>query len=955
MSKRARPNPEEGDVHEDTPEYFYQRHYQCGHTISRFGWYNPELYNQFKAGRMPSVHLPTFCSDCKSRRELEGNDLNIHTNMLRGQINNYVVKLDDFSRRMNQQECELERLRAKSAKDDAELKKLRQASEYQPGDINLQVFSQGMYRVDKEAEVKKLAALVKANEAEVEKQKSVVYRQGMELGDLRKKVKDFEEFNGGYIIDGVLAPHPPPKQPLQIQNTTIQNPNMQLLRSNGVLAPSVQNPNLQPLGSPTKNPLPVQTPNQQDTIKEKKLKLIATMGYINPIASGFSSLKHGLREHKWDPFIKSLFAELGEAVRRNDWEEIRAVHEKTHSFAKTFDNDFRERIEKAEEEIIKQCEEGVQRLLGAMFVQTREVERYAKVNNSRFFQHRPVSRDYWTREHRCHFILPLRTSIATIPQPHPFVDRLRKDHHLTSAFIAMPPSCTTTGTTWETCGHSIYQHQPWCKHPGNCTKNSLLQQGTCPSCTQIDYYPTAEPPVLPSHLRANGSNSESKTAVKIKKEPEDDKENMALVKKETPMLPDDYLKSEYEKHKKELAEQSGNMNMSKGEAGGSALFGRAMENKGESSGTLGSGLFGTAAKEEKNGKEYFLELQIKQLEEKLEAARLREVEKSVKIGNLQAQVVMLRDTPTQRGYASGSSTVTRSSEFQSPNFARITGSGPYAENALPTAKPFIDVRESIKGNRENANKGSQVGHWPDMRAQNGGPINDGQHASQSKASLPNQGPRPQVVKNGKPETVPPPKQGQTPTLPRDEKSAPKQAFNALEGPVFRHQADEYLNGPVTQAAGGAPDLATPVQHSNTNANTQLQPYVESQVSAQAPADGAQIGAPQPQAPSAAEEAIKKQLFDVAAISFSSQLTIKLLTLKDAVKMDHLDEWFDKQVKHNFKCAQELNFSKLVDGYRNFVDWIGNNINVEEEDINSALKDCESMVQVLIDVEAILSG
>ena len=366
MSKRARPNPEEGDVHEDTPEYFYQRHYQCGHTISRFGWYNPELYNQFKAGRMPSVHLPTFCSDCKSRRELEGNDLDIHTNMLRGQINNYVVKLDDFSRRMNQQEGELERLRAKSAKDDAELKKLRQASEYQPGDINLQVFSQGMYRVDKEAEVKKLAALVKANEAEVEKQKSIVYRQGMELGDLRKKVKDFEEFNGGYIIDGVLAPHPPPKQPLQIQNTTIQNPNMQLLRSNGVLAPSVQNPNLQPLGSPTKNPLPAQAPNQQDTIKEKKLKLIATMGYINPIASGFSSLKHGLGEHKWDPFIKSLFAELGEAVRRNDWEEIRAVHEKTHSFAKAFDNDFRERIEKAEEVIIKQCEEGVQRLLGVM-------------------------------------------------------------------------------------------------------------------------------------------------------------------------------------------------------------------------------------------------------------------------------------------------------------------------------------------------------------------------------------------------------------------------------------------------------------------------------------------------------------------------------------------------------------------------------------------------------------
>jgi uncharacterized protein YdcH (DUF465 family) len=77
-------------------------------------------------------------------------------------------------------------------------------------------------------------------------------------------------------------------------------------------------------------------------------------------------MKHGFGEHKWDPFIKSLFAELGEPVRRNDWEEIHAVHEKKHSFSKVFDSELSERIGKAEEEIVRLCEEGVQRLLGAM-------------------------------------------------------------------------------------------------------------------------------------------------------------------------------------------------------------------------------------------------------------------------------------------------------------------------------------------------------------------------------------------------------------------------------------------------------------------------------------------------------------------------------------------------------------------------------------------------------------
>ena len=93
---------------------------------------------------------------------------------------------------------------------------------------------------------------------------------------------------------------------------------------------------------------------------------MTTMGYINPIALGFKTLKQGLEEHFCWPFVKSLLSELQEAVRRNNWEAICDIHDRLQSFAVAFDNDLKERIEKAEQEIVKQCEEGVQRLLGAM-------------------------------------------------------------------------------------------------------------------------------------------------------------------------------------------------------------------------------------------------------------------------------------------------------------------------------------------------------------------------------------------------------------------------------------------------------------------------------------------------------------------------------------------------------------------------------------------------------------
>lgn len=106
---------------------------------------------------------------------------------------------------------------------------------------------------------------------------------------------------------------------------------------------------------------------QKQASELQNLKIVTTTGYINPIASGFSTLKNGLVEHRWDPFVLSLFTELEEAVRRNDYEEICEIHDRMQSFAEAFDNELKERIEKAEKEIIKQCEEGVERLLAVMF------------------------------------------------------------------------------------------------------------------------------------------------------------------------------------------------------------------------------------------------------------------------------------------------------------------------------------------------------------------------------------------------------------------------------------------------------------------------------------------------------------------------------------------------------------------------------------------------------------
>jgi len=290
--------------------YYYQGHFsKCSHTINRFGWINSQLNDQFKEGRMPSFCKDDFCSDCKSRLELAGNNLDNHTTYLRNQINQYVTKLDEFSRRMSTQAAELQNLRLKSAKDDAELESLRNALHAQTANVNPQVLARQRMEKEKNAEIEKPMASLKANEAEAKKRKIIANRQAMELGESRKKVK----------------------QPTPAVNPTTAN----LI-------------NMTPFA---------------ETVNGKAILEMSTIGFIAPILFGFTNLKVELTEHKWSPFVSSLFTELQEAVRRNSWEDICEIHDRMQSFAEAFDNDFKEKVAKAEKEIVEQCKAGLQHVL----------------------------------------------------------------------------------------------------------------------------------------------------------------------------------------------------------------------------------------------------------------------------------------------------------------------------------------------------------------------------------------------------------------------------------------------------------------------------------------------------------------------------------------------------------------------------------------------------------------
>jgi hypothetical protein len=307
-------------------EYAFQRRYRgCGHTLNYFGGCNEKTDAQFRAGDQPFVHLDGECTDCKLRQVYPVGKILHNITSVRNSFDAFVKKLHEFS-------TENRQLKTSISKKDIEIQKTReQSTEYRDAWTRVLAIEK-----NQNVELQTLRQEKEDQEAKIVKLRKTISQQGQELGTLRKKIN---ESKGS-----------PTEIKLCVKNTS--------------------NPNLQALGPPqqslTENSLAAQNLNLQGTAREKKLKLIATMGYINPITSGFNTLKQGLEEHVWWPFVKSLLSELQEAVRRNNWEEICDIHDRLQSFAVAFDNDLKERVEKAEQEIVKQCEEGVQRLLGAM-------------------------------------------------------------------------------------------------------------------------------------------------------------------------------------------------------------------------------------------------------------------------------------------------------------------------------------------------------------------------------------------------------------------------------------------------------------------------------------------------------------------------------------------------------------------------------------------------------------
>jgi hypothetical protein len=310
-------------------EYAYQERYdECGHTIHIFGRRNERTDAQFEAGDQPLVHLDGDCEDCKVRQVYRDGKFNIRLEItsVRNLFDEYVKKLHEFS-------TENMQLKTSIIKKDIEIQKIREQSAEYRDDCTKRVLRIERKQAD---ELHTLRREKRDSEAEIAKLRKTISQQDQTLGTLHKKTYESKE--------------PPTENNLAVKNTSIQN--LQALEP--------------PRQSLTENSLAAQHPSLQEPARDKNLKLIATMGYINPIALGFSTLKQGLEEHAWWPFVKSLLSELQEAVRRNNWEEICDIHDRLQTFAVAFDNDLKERVETAEQEIVKQCEEGLQRLLGAM-------------------------------------------------------------------------------------------------------------------------------------------------------------------------------------------------------------------------------------------------------------------------------------------------------------------------------------------------------------------------------------------------------------------------------------------------------------------------------------------------------------------------------------------------------------------------------------------------------------
>jgi hypothetical protein len=511
------------------------------------------------------------------------------------------------------------------------------------------------------------------------------------------------------------------------------------------------------------------------------------------------------------------------------------------------------------------------------------------------------------------------TSPSSSPRP---ITELRLPHLRARHQITMPP-CATTGTTWVICGHSIYQHQPSCKRASSrCTKRSTIQPGLCPSCTQLDFYSSAAPPQLPSLARA--SDSEPMTPVKIKKEPVDENENSALVKMEQPMDPDEYLRSEYEKHKKALTER--------------ALVGKSGNGNASSEGSGVNGLLGGAIKEEKNGKEYSLEFHIKQLEAKLEQAELREAEKNVEIGNLQTQVGMLRDPPTQRGYVMTMSAATLSTSMD--EFAN-TAESPFKQVAGPEERELLlramDAERIRTNGAQVLDRFQQERKLAQQQIEVREQIRANRAAAGGQAQVSGQGHgNSQVQANAQPHPHPHTNNG----------NAAANIDWRLR--VEREKAEQQLSRQQSQENGG--------QECNGNQhNSQVQLDAQAQAHDN---DQVQVSGQQRQV-TPEFGGSKEKLLHIAAITFTAPMVTKVANLKSALASPRLEVWFDKQIKYTFECAGEPDFGKMVKGFRDFVDFVGVELQTSEEkmgnvEVMKALRECEEFVQVVVDVEYLLS-
>jgi hypothetical protein len=146
--------------------------------------------------------------------------------------------------------------------------------------------------------------------------------------------------------------------------------------------------------------------------------------------------------------------------------------------------------------------------------------------------------------------------------------------------------------------------------------------------------------------------------------------------------------------------------------------------------------------------------------------------------------------------------------------------------------------------------------------------------------------------------------------------------------------------------------------SSVQANLQMQVYGQGQISGQpgqSQVDGNRNNAQRQVTPEIGYS--KEKEAHIAAITFTSPIISLVTKLKSAISPCPLEEWFGKQVKYTFKCAGDGDFSKMVDGYRDFVDYIATEVQAEEdkmdENIKMVLQECEDFVNVLFEVDNML--